>query len=527
MNTVEQIADVNPLLDFSGLPRFAEIRPAHVAPAHRCVARRRARDDRARRDRDRTADLGHRSCSRSSDALDRLDRAWTQVGHLNAVVNTPELRDAYNDNLPKVTAFYTDLGAGRAPVRALPRACRLARHSRRSIRPGAAWSTMRCAISGCPARSSPAAPKARFKAIEEELASLSSRFDDNLLDATNAWALYVDDAVAPGRRARRRRRRGARRGASRWQAGLEAHAAHAVLPAGACSTPTIASLRETLYRAYATRASEFGNPEWDNGAAGRHASWSCAAKPPRCSATPATPKCRWCRRWRARRPRCSPSCAISRRARKPFAERDMAELAAFARDELGLPDARRLGPAPTRRRSCAQARYSFSDQEVKQYFPEDHVLSGLFRVVETIYGDHDPRSDGAGVASRRALLRAHRPHRRAGRPVLSRSVRAAGQAGRRVDGRRDQHRRANGQAAASGRLPDLQFLRARRRQAGTVHARRSDHAVPRVRPRPASVADARRRAGRVRPRRASNGTRSSCPASSWRTSAGNGTWSST
>ncbi|MEO8567136.1 MAG: oligopeptidase A, partial [Betaproteobacteria bacterium] len=108
MNSVDQIVEVNPLLDFSGLPRFADIRPEHVAPAVDALL------DEARATIARVATAPGSPTWESfvqplSDALDRLDRAWTQVGHMNAVVNTPELRVAYNETLPKVTAFYTEL----------------------------------------------------------------------------------------------------------------------------------------------------------------------------------------------------------------------------------------------------------------------------------------------------------------------------------------------------------------------------------------------------------------------------------
>ena len=92
---------------------------------------------------------------------------------------------------------------------------------------------------------------------------------------------------------------------------------------------------------------------------------------------------------------------------KPFAERDFAELAAFARDELGLAELAPWDLAYASEKLKA-TRYAFSEQEVRQYFPEDRVLAGLFRVVETIYGVDDPRGAGAPPGTRRALLR----HRR-------------------------------------------------------------------------------------------------------------------
>jgi len=98
----------NPLLDFSGLPRFGEIGPEHVGPAIDALIAD------ARSTIERVASLAEAPSWDNfvqplSDTLDRLDRAWSQVGHLNAVVNTPELREAYHANLPKLTAFHTDL----------------------------------------------------------------------------------------------------------------------------------------------------------------------------------------------------------------------------------------------------------------------------------------------------------------------------------------------------------------------------------------------------------------------------------
>jgi oligopeptidase A len=107
MNDVTHPLTANPLLDFSGLPRFGEILPAHVTPAvDALIADARATID-------RVGSLDAQPCwdnfvAPLADAMDRLSRAWGQVGHLNAVVNTPALRAAYTANLPKLSAFYTD-----------------------------------------------------------------------------------------------------------------------------------------------------------------------------------------------------------------------------------------------------------------------------------------------------------------------------------------------------------------------------------------------------------------------------------
>ncbi len=99
--TIARTSD-NPLLDFSGLPRFPEIEPGHVTPAiDALIADVRETIERVASAAD--APSWDNFVQPLSDALDRLDRAWGQVSHLNAVVNTPTLRETYNANLPKIT----------------------------------------------------------------------------------------------------------------------------------------------------------------------------------------------------------------------------------------------------------------------------------------------------------------------------------------------------------------------------------------------------------------------------------------
>ncbi len=100
---------MNPLLDFSGLPRFADIRTEHITPAiSELLADSRAVLARVRNDT--SAPSWENFVQPMEDANERLARAWGQVSHLNAVVNSPELREAYNANLPLVTQYYAELG---------------------------------------------------------------------------------------------------------------------------------------------------------------------------------------------------------------------------------------------------------------------------------------------------------------------------------------------------------------------------------------------------------------------------------
>jgi oligopeptidase A len=381
MNAPTEHLTTNPLLDFSGLPRFDRIAPEHVAPAVDALIA----DARATIDQVATMAVDpdwDNFVVPLANTIDRLGRAWGQVGHLNAVVNTPELREAYNLNLPKITAFYTDFGQDErlfARYRAMASASsfatldaaqrKLIDNALRDIR-----------LSGAEL---PPDRKARLKAVDEELATLSSRYEDNVLDATNAWELVIEDAATikgvPADVLAAARQAAAADGKTGWKLSLR-------MP---CYLPVMQyaenrALRETLYRAFATRASEFGKPEWDNSRILErvlllrresaellgYASYAEVSLVAKMARTPAEVLA-FLR-------------DIAIRAR-PFAERDMVELRQFARDELGLPDLA-AWDLPYVSEKLREARYSFSEQEVKQYLPEDRVLSGMFRVVETIFG---------------------------------------------------------------------------------------------------------------------------------------------
>jgi oligopeptidase A len=371
----------NPLLDFSHLPRFAAIRPEDVAPAvDELIAQGRATIERLAAAE--TAPTWESFVQPLDDANERLSRAWSQVGHLNAVVNTPELRAAYNEALPRVTQFFTEQGqdqrlhAGFKALRAAPAFEALAAARKRHVE-----NQLRDFRLG--GAELPPPEKARFLAIQEELAKLAARFQDNLLDATNAFGLYVTDehelAGIPADVVQAARDAAQREG--RAGAKLTLH-----MP---CYLPVMQyadhhGLRERMYRAFVTRASEAGDPQWDNGAliarilelraeAARLLGYRSFAEVSLATKMADSP---------------AEVLAflddLARRAR-PFAERDMAELTEFARARLNMADVRAWDVAYVGEK-LRQARYDFSDQDVKQYFPENEVLAGMFRLVETLYG---------------------------------------------------------------------------------------------------------------------------------------------
>lgn len=372
---------MNPLLDFSGLPRFAEVKPEHVAPAvEQLLEENRALV--ARLLTDASTPSWDNFMQPMDDANERLSRAWGQVGHLNAVMNSPELREVYNANLPKITQYYAELGQNLELFNKV-----------KAIRSGAEFATMNATrqkiienelrdfrLSGAEL---PDNQKARFLAIQEELSSLSSRFSDNVLDATNEYSwLVTDEAELSGIPADERQvaaEAAQAEGKTGWLFTLKAPSYGPLM-----QYADNRALRERLYRAYATRASETGKADFDNtplmtqilklraeeaqmlGFA-NYAELSLASK----MATSPQQVMEFLRE-------------LAQRAR-PFAERDLDELREFAKTQLGLAklESWDVGYASEHLR---QQRYAFSEQEVKQYFPEDKVLPGMFKVVESLYG---------------------------------------------------------------------------------------------------------------------------------------------
>ena len=368
----------NPLLDFSGLPRFPEITPGHVAPAmEQLLAEART----AMRAAEEAPATWQDFVQPLEDATERLSRAWGQVEHLHAVLDSPALREAYNASLPKITQFWTELGQNQRlfdKYRALkdsPEFARLPAARRKLVEN--ALRDFRLGGAELPAELKP-----RFAAIQEELASLAAKFSENVLDATNAFSVFIDkegisgipeDTLAAAREAAEND------GKPGWKFNLQMPS---YLPVMQYADDR--ALRETLYRESATRASEFGKPEWNNtpligrilklrqedAALLGYANFAELSLVPKMAQTPGQ-VVEFLR-------------DLAGRAR-PFAERDLAELRAFAKAELGLDKLESWDLAYASEKLRAK-RYAFSDQEVKQYFPETQVVPGMFKLVETIYG---------------------------------------------------------------------------------------------------------------------------------------------
>jgi oligopeptidase A len=372
----------NPLLDFSGLPHFSEIKPEHVAPAmDQLLGEVRT----AMRQAENAPATWEQFVRPLEDATERLSRAWGQVEHLHAVLDSPALRETYNACLPKITQLWTELGQNQhlfAKYRALKAAAAFAQlaPARRKLVDNALRDFR---LGGAEL---PADLKPRYAAIQDELASLSAKFSENVLDATNYFSLFVDKErisgipkdVLAGAREAATKDETRTDGKPRWKFTLHMPSYWPVM-----QYAEDRALRETLYRASATRAAEFGKPEWDNTPLiGRilklrkedaqllgYASFAEVSLVPKMAQTP--------------KQVLDFLQDLADRAR-PFAERDLAELRTFAAGELGIGKLESWDLAYASEKLRAR-RYSFSDQEVKQYFPEPQVLPGMFQLVQNLY----------------------------------------------------------------------------------------------------------------------------------------------
>jgi len=368
----------NPLLDFQDLPLFDAITPPLVGPAIEALLQVADAALETVTAADFPADW--REMARNLDvATERLGRAWGAVSHLNSVADTPELRAAYNEALPKVTDFWTRLGADErlyAKYKAMDPA---------SLTPEQAQAhknAMRGFVLGGAELQGTA--KERFAQIQERSAELAQKFSENALDATDAFALYVDTPELAGVPEDVVQ-------ATAAAAQAEGRTGHKLTLKMPCYLPVMqfahrSDLREKLYKAYVTRASEQAAGEatrFDNTAimvellALRdeearllgHRHFADVSLVPKMADSPeqVTTFLR----------------DLATKAR-PFAEQDLADMRAFAAETLNLKDPQ-AWDWPYIGEKLKEARYAFSEQEVKPYFTAPKVLAGLFQIVETLF----------------------------------------------------------------------------------------------------------------------------------------------
>jgi len=380
---------MNPLLIPQTLPAFDAIRPEHVEPAMATLLA----DAQTALDTVTAPEFDAQwtAIARVLDvATERLGIAWGAVSHLNSVADTPELRAAYNAALPKVTEFWTRLGADErlyAKYKAIDPATLNAEQLQ------AHKNAMRNFVLGGAELQGEA--RERFAQIQERQAELSQKFSENTLDATDAFSYYaradeLDGVPADVQQAAR---------AAAEAEGKEGYKLTLKMP---CYLPvmqfaTSSALRSVLYRAYATRASEQAAPEFQHFDNTSNIKEILALRLeesrllgyPHFGALSVVPKMA-----ESAESVISFLRDLAAKAR-PYAEKDMQDLREFALERLGMAD-----PQPWDwsfiGEKLKEARYAFSEQEVKQYFTAPKVLAGLFKIVETLF-EVEIRPDTAPV----------------------------------------------------------------------------------------------------------------------------------
>ena len=378
----------NPLLQGTNSPLFDQIQPEHVDPAIEFL-------------------LSHASQaletvtapSFPSDWLaisqilevstEKLSMAWGAVSHLNGVADTPALREAYNAALPKVTEFWTRLGSDE---RLYAKYKQISSNQLDAAQQQALKNALRNFVLGGAELQGEA--KLRFAHIQERMAEVSQKFSENALDATDRFALYATEEEIDGVPEDVQ-------STARTAAQSEGHEGYKLTLKMPCYLPVMqfaksSALRQKLYTAHVTRASDQTAPEFsslDNSPLMKEilqlreeeaqllgyrnfAEVSVATKMAE-----------------------SPQKVIAflrdlaKRA-KPFAEQDIHDLRQFAAKNLDMPNPQAWDWTYVGEKLKEQ-RFSFSEQEVKQYFTAPKVLQGLFKIIETLFevsiqSDHAP-----------------------------------------------------------------------------------------------------------------------------------------
>ncbi len=384
------MSHVNPLVDYTGRPPFSAFTPENIEPALEGVLTGARQQVEALVQRSGGFTWNNLVAPLERE-LDRVTRVWAPVRHLHAVIGSDALRSVHDRCLPWISRFHTELAQHRGLYAAY-----------RELADGPVYAaldaTRRKAIDDAlrdfrlGGVDLPDAERARFAEIEDELDRLQARFQDNVLDATNAWSRLVEreaQLAGLGPDARAMARDAARRhGHAGWLLTLEFPLVHAVL-----TTADDRELRRAVYEAWTTRASDrgpnAGNP--DNG--------------------PLMERIVALRREKASLLGYRDYAALSlttKMVRQPaevlgflddLAERGLAgaraelrELRAFAADHLGIDT---LAPwdAAYASHKLKEARFAVSDDQLRPWFPAPRVVDGLFAVVEQLYGVRCERVD--------------------------------------------------------------------------------------------------------------------------------------
>nr|WP_289109393.1 oligopeptidase A [uncultured Halomonas sp.] len=374
----------NPLLESHELPPFADIRADHVVPAvETLLDESREAIDRLAQQAVATSPTWDNFAAPLEAVNDRLSQAWSPVSHLNGTMNTPELRDAYQACLEKLSAFGTWVGQHEGLFKGW-----------QALKESESWSTLTAAqqrtvdnalrdfrLAGVDL---PADKKARYGEIQSRLSTLSNQFSNNVLDATQAWHKDIQDrdalAGVPESALETLKALADAKGVDGYRITLDFPSFFPIV-----SYADSRELREEVYTAFVTRASDQGPNagKFDNAPIleeilalrqelarllgfDTYADYSLTTKMAD-----------------------SPAQVLdfledlARRA-KPQAQKEFAELSAYARDELGI-DALKPWDVAYASEKLREARYAISQEQLRPYFPAPRVVDGLFQVVERLY----------------------------------------------------------------------------------------------------------------------------------------------
>jgi len=373
----------NPLLEMNELPPFAAIKPAHVVPAiETLLTENRAEVERLLA---QDGDVCWDNLVEPLEALDdRLNRVWSPISHMNSVVNNPELREAYEACLPKLSDYATEMGQNEKLYQAFE-----------AIRNSSEYETLNTAqkkvidntlrdfqLSGV---ALPTEQKARYKELKAELSKLTTTFSNNLLDATNAWSKLITDesgmAGLPDSSKGMLKQAAEREGQEGWRVSLDFPSYFAVM-----TYADERALREEVYEAFVTRASDKGPDagKWDNSEmmekilAIRHELAQLLGFQSYAERSLATKM--------AEDPQQVLDFLRDLASRSlTLAKEELDEIREFAREQHSMSELKPWDLSYYAEK-LRQAKYAISQEDLKPYFPENRVVSGLFEVVNRLYG---------------------------------------------------------------------------------------------------------------------------------------------
>jgi|LGVF01.2.fsa_nt_gb oligopeptidase A len=373
----------NPLLAMSGLPPFQHIKPEHVEPAVEAIIKEN-RELLETLLKDNEHYTWENLIEPLENADDRLGRMWSPVSHMNSVVNSDELRDAYNNCLPLLSEYSTEMGQNVELYEAY-----------QAIKDSAEFKKLDEAqkkivdnalrdfhLSGIDL---PVEKKKRFREIRQQLSKLTSKYEENVLDATQAWSKHITDenllAGLPESALAMSKQAAEAKELDGWLFTLNFPSYYAVI-----SYADDRALREEMYQAYATRASEQGPNagEYDNSEvmedilALRHELAQLLGYKNYAERSLATKMAE------------NPDQVLTflhdlAKRSKPMAKQELSELTGFAKQEHGVSDLS-AWDVPYYGEKLRQHTFDFSQEDLKPYFPETKVIPGMFAVVKRLYG---------------------------------------------------------------------------------------------------------------------------------------------